>query len=59
MISFHRLNGTELVRVNEGEEPKDLSNLLGNKDNYVSLANGKFKMLQCLDSFIPLLKIRP
>ncbi len=42
----HRLNGTELVRVNEGEEPKDLCNLLGKKDIYVSLANGKFNLKQ-------------
>ncbi len=35
-----RLNGSELIRVNEGEEPNDLVCLLGNKESYISLANG-------------------
>lgn len=35
-----RLHGPELIRVNEGEEPNDLCCLLGNKESYISLANG-------------------
>lgn len=35
-----RLNGAELIRVNEGEEPNDLCCLLGNRKDYISMING-------------------
>ena len=40
-----RLNGSELIKVNEGEEPNDLVCLLGNKESYISMANGKQQTL--------------
>lgn len=39
-LTFSRLHGAELIRVNEGEEPNDLCCLLGNKKEYISMING-------------------
>lgn len=40
-----RLPGLELIRANEASEPNDLCCLLGNKESYVSLMNGKTSVL--------------
>lgn len=40
LYDIHRLNGAELIRVNEGEEPNDLCCLLGNRKDYITMING-------------------
>ena len=49
IIYYSRLNAKELIKVNEGEEPKEVWSLLGgSKDSYVSLAAG-----ECEGSSLP------